>query len=457
MVITLEASRFAAWVAWIGEGSASTRHDTTHGVLTILHVSVIECRTMLSLHGETLLRSSRAPGAGRGTRLPCVSQLRSRFAAISNLPALQGARLSTLNHPLSTFLMANYGINGFGRIGRNVLRAMEQSDVKRIAAINDLTDTLTLAHLLKWDSVHGKFDGEIGHDPENIIVRGHKIKVLKERDPGNLPWKDLGVDVVLESTGFFTSRDKAELHLTKGGAKRVLISAPAKNPDVTLCLGVNDEAYDAGKHFIISNASCTTNCLASMAKVLHDNFGIVNGFMSTIHSYTNDQRILDLPHEDLRRARAAAVSIIPSSTGAAKAIGEVIPALKGKLNGGAFRVPTPDGSVTDFTAILEKDATVDSINTAFKEAAGEQALQKHSRIQRRAAGLDRHRRQPALLHFRQPTDDDARRQIREDRRLVRQRMGLQQPLRPNAGAAREVITPALDRNRARAPALIDPP
>ena len=171
-----------------------------------------------------------------------VSQLRSRFAAISNLPALQGARLSTLNHPLSTFPMANYGINGFGRIGRNVLRAMDQSDVKRIAAINDLTDTLTLAHLLKWDSVHGKFDGEIGHDPENIIVRGHKIKVLKERDPGNLPWKDLGVEVVLESTGFFTSRDKAELHLTKGGAKRVLISAPAKNPDVTLCLGVNDEA-----------------------------------------------------------------------------------------------------------------------------------------------------------------------------------------------------------------------
>ena len=172
-----------------------------------------------------------------------------------------------------------------------------------------------------------------------------------------------------ESTGFFTSRDKAELHLTKGGAKRVLISAPAKNPDVTLCLGVNDEAYDAEKHFIISNASCTTNCLASMAKVLHDNFGIVNGFMSTIHSYTNDQRILDTPHEDLRRARSAAVSIIPSSTGAAKAIGEVIPALKGKLNGGAFRVPTPDGSVTDFTAILEKDATIDSINTAFKEAA----------------------------------------------------------------------------------------
>lgn len=265
--------------------------------------------------------------------------------------------------------MATYGINGFGRIGRNVLRAMEQSDVKKIAAINDLTDTHTLAHLLKWDSVHGKFDGEIGYDPENIIVRGHKIKVLKERDPGNLPWKDLGVEVVLESTGFFTSRDKAELHLTKGGAKRVLISAPAKNPDLTLCLGINDELYDASKHFIVSNASCTTNCLASLAKVLHDNFGVVNGFMSTIHSYTNDQRILDLPHEDLRRARAGAVSIIPSSTGAAKAIGEVIPALNGKLNGGSFRVPTPDGSVTDFVAVTEKEASVESINNAFKEAA----------------------------------------------------------------------------------------
>src|SRR5881394_1761280 len=177
---------------------------------------------------------------------------------------------------LQPFLMANFAINGFGRIGRNVLRAMSQKQVERVVAINDLTDTHTLAHLLKWDSVHGKFDGEISYDDESIIVRGHKIKILKERDPAALPWKKLDVDVVLESTGFFTSRDKAELHLSKGGAKRVLISAPAKNPDVTICLGVNDEAYDAGKHFIISNASCTTNCLASMAKVLHDNFSIVN-------------------------------------------------------------------------------------------------------------------------------------------------------------------------------------
>ena len=265
--------------------------------------------------------------------------------------------------------MANYAINGFGRIGRNVLRAMTQKQVERVRAINDLTDTKTLAHLLKWDSIHGKFDGEIGYDDENIIVRGHKIKILKERDPANLPWKKLGVDVVLESTGFFTSREKAELHVSKAGAKRVLISAPAKNPDVTICIGVNDDLFDPQKHVIISNASCTTNCLAPMAKVLNDNFGIAHGFMSTIHSYTNDQRILDFPHDDLRRARAAAMNIIPSTTGAAKAIGEVIPDLKGKLNGGAYRVPTPDGSVTDFTAVLEKDATVDSVNAGIQRAA----------------------------------------------------------------------------------------
>jgi glyceraldehyde 3-phosphate dehydrogenase len=267
--------------------------------------------------------------------------------------------------------MANYGINGFGRIGRNVLRAMSQQDVERIKGINDLTDTLTLAHLLKWDSVHGKFDGEVGHDDENIIVRGHKIKIMKERDPAALPWKDLGVEVVLESTGLFTDRPKAELHISKGGAKRVLISAPAKNPDATICLGINDNIYDPAKHTIVSNASCTTNCLAPMARVLNDTFGIEAGFMSTIHSYTNDQNILDLPHADLRRGRAAAINIVPSSTGAAKAIGEVIPELKGKLNGGAFRVPTPDGSVTDFTALLKNKASADEINAAFKAAAAD--------------------------------------------------------------------------------------
>jgi len=269
--------------------------------------------------------------------------------------------------------MANYAINGFGRIGRNVLRAMTQKQVEQVRAINDLTDTHTLAHLLKWDSVHGKFDGEIGYDEENIIVRGHKIKILKERDPGNLPWKKLDIDVVLESTGFFTRRDKAERHLSKAGAKRVLISAPAKDPDVTICIGVNDNLFNHEKDKIVSNASCTTNCLAPMAKVLNDKFGIAHAFMSTIHSYTNDQRILDFPHEDLRRARAAAINIIPSTTGAAKAIGEVIPELKGKLNGGAFRVPTPDGSVTDFTAVIEKDATVDTVNAAFKEAASDKS------------------------------------------------------------------------------------
>ncbi|MEO8044756.1 MAG: type I glyceraldehyde-3-phosphate dehydrogenase [Spartobacteria bacterium] len=268
--------------------------------------------------------------------------------------------------------MANFGINGFGRIGRNVLRAMSQDQVAQVRAVNDLSDTHTLAHLLKWDSVHGKFNGEISYDDQNIIVRGHKIRILKERDPAKLPWKDLGVDVVLESTGFFTSRDKAELHLA-GGAKKVLISAPAKNPDATICLGINDEIYDGSKMNVISNASCTTNCLAPLAKVLNDNYTIVNGFMSTIHSYTNDQRILDLPHEDLRRARAAAVSVIPSSTGAAKAIGEVLPALKGKLNGGSFRVPTPDGSVTEFTVILEKEATAEAINAAFKKAAADKS------------------------------------------------------------------------------------
>ena len=269
--------------------------------------------------------------------------------------------------------MANYAINGFGRIGRNVLRAMTQKQVEQVQAINDLTDTHTLAHLLKWDSVHHKFNGEIGYDEENIIVRGYKIKIFKERDPANLPWKKLDVDVVLESTGFFTDREKAELHIGKAGAKRVLISAPAKNPDATICIGINDNIYDAAKHTVVSYASCTTNCLAPLAKVLHNKFGIEHGFMSTIHSYTSDQRLLDFPHKDLRRARAAAMSIIPSSTGAAKAIGEVIPELKGKLNGGAFRVPTPDGSVTDFSAVLSKDATVDSVNAAFKEAASDKS------------------------------------------------------------------------------------
>lgn len=264
--------------------------------------------------------------------------------------------------------MAKYAINGFGRIGRNVLRSMSKEERNKVVAINDLTSPATLAHLLKYDSTQGKFEGEVAIDGEYLVVDGHKIRIIAERNPEALPWAEMGVDVVLESTGFFTSRDGATKHIT-AGAKKVLISAPASNPDLTICLGINDNEYDAAKHNIVSNASCTTNCLAPMVKVLNDTFGIVKGFMSTVHSYTNDQNILDLPHSDMRRARAAAVNIVPTSTGAAKAIGEVIPALKGKLHGGAFRVPTPTGSLTDFTAILEKDATVDQIKAAFKAAA----------------------------------------------------------------------------------------
>ncbi len=265
--------------------------------------------------------------------------------------------------------MAKIGINGFGRIGRSVLRAMTPEQRKDVVMINDLTDNGTLAHLLKWDSIMGKIDATIEHDDEGITIDGHKIKITEERDPGKLPWGEVGADVVLESTGFFTAREKAELHITSGGAKKVLISAPAKNPDLTMCLGINSDQYDPANHHIVSNASCTTNCLAPMVKVLHDTYGIEQGVMSTIHSYTNDQRLLDLPHSDLRRARAAAINIIPSSTGAAKAIGEVIPDLKGKLNGGAFRVPTPTGSVTDFTAqVKNAPSDPDEVNAKFKEA-----------------------------------------------------------------------------------------
>lgn len=264
--------------------------------------------------------------------------------------------------------MAKYAINGFGRIGRNVLRSMSTEELKKVVAINDLTSPATLAHLLKYDSTQGTFQREIAIDGDYLVVDGHKILITAERDPAVLPWKDLGVDVVLESTGLFTKREAAQKHID-AGAKKVLISAPATNPDLTFCLGINDSEYDPAKHHIVSNASCTTNCLAPMVKVLEDNFGIEKGMMSTIHSYTNDQRILDLPHSDLRRARAAAVNIIPASTGAAKAIGEVVPQLKGKLNGGSFRVPTPTGSITDFVAILKKDVTVEEVNAAMKAAA----------------------------------------------------------------------------------------
>jgi glyceraldehyde 3-phosphate dehydrogenase len=262
------------------------------------------------------------------------------------------------------------GINGFGRIGRNFFRASKGVKGFEIVAINDLTDAPTLAHLLKYDSVHGTFDAEVSAKENNLIVDGREIKITSERSPENLPWKSLGVDVVVESTGLFTDREKASKHLD-AGAQRVIISAPAKEPDITVCLGVNEEMLDPAKHKIISNASCTTNCLAPVAKVLHKEFGIIRGLMTTIHSYTNDQRILDLPHKDLRRARAAAISMIPSTTGAAKAIGLVLPELKGKLDGFSMRVTTPNVSVVDLTAELQKDVTADEINAAMKKwAAG---------------------------------------------------------------------------------------
>lgn len=264
--------------------------------------------------------------------------------------------------------MATYGINGFGRIGRNVLRAMTDEQLRKVVAVNDLTDNKTLAHLLKWDSTAGPFKGTVEYDDESITVNGHRIQATAERDPANLGWGDKGVDIVLESTGFFVDRAGAGKHI-EAGAKKVLISAPAKEPDITFCIGINSDQYDPANHHIISNASCTTNCLAPMVKVLHDTFGVEKGFMSTIHSYTGDQRVLDAPHSDLRRARTAAENIIPSSTGAAKAIGLVIPDLNGKLQGGAFRVPTPTGSVTDFSAVLSKDATVEGINEAYAAAA----------------------------------------------------------------------------------------
>ncbi|MEM7012755.1 MAG: type I glyceraldehyde-3-phosphate dehydrogenase [Verrucomicrobiota bacterium] len=243
-----------------------------------------------------------------------------------------------------------------------------RTQLEKVVAVNDLTDNKTLAHLLKWDSTAGPFSGTVEYDDESITVNGHKIITTAERDPANLGWGDKGVDIVLESTGFFVARDGASKHID-AGAKKVLISAPAKEPDLTFCIGINSDEYDNEKHHIVSNASCTTNCLAPMVKVLNDTFGVEKGFMSTIHSYTGDQRVLDAPHSDLRRARTAAENIIPSSTGAAKAIGLVIPELNGKLQGGAFRVPTPTGSVTDFSAILSKDATVEGINEAYAAAA----------------------------------------------------------------------------------------
>ncbi len=262
------------------------------------------------------------------------------------------------------------GINGFGRIGRNVIRAAtlaKQTDLEFVA-VNDITDTKTLAHLLKYDSVHGRFPGTVDAKGDALIVNGRGMKVSAIKEPEKLPWKDLGVELVLESTGRFTDRDAAAKHLT-AGAKKVVISAPAKGEDITIVMGVNHEKYDPAKHDVISNASCTTNCLVPVVKVVMDRWGFKHGFMTTVHSYTNDQQILDLPHKDLRRARAAALSIIPTTTGAAKATGLVLPEVKGKIDGVSLRVPTPDVSIVDLTAEVEKKTTIEEVNAAFKEVA----------------------------------------------------------------------------------------
>jgi glyceraldehyde 3-phosphate dehydrogenase len=261
------------------------------------------------------------------------------------------------------------GINGFGRIGRNLFRASYDDPEIDIVAVNDITDAKTLAHLLKYDSVLGIFDAEVKHSEDTLIVNSKDIKVLSERDPGNLPWKELEISIVVESTGLFRKRPDALKHIEQGGAEKVIISAPATDPDVTIVLGVNEDIYDPEKHHILSNASCTTNCLAPVTKVLHDEIGVEKAFMTTIHSYTNDQMILDQPHKDLRRARAAAVSQIPTTTGAATAVGIVIPELKGKIDGISIRVPTPNVSVVDLVALLKKDTNEDEVNGIYKKAA----------------------------------------------------------------------------------------
>jgi glyceraldehyde 3-phosphate dehydrogenase len=265
-------------------------------------------------------------------------------------------------------MAVNIGINGFGRIGRLVFRRVLKQGGFNVVGINDITDAKTLAYLLKYDSVHGIFDGEVKAEENAIVVNGKKYRVMAEKDPSKLPWKELGADIIVEGTGIFTSREKLQPHIT-AGAKKVLLTAPAKDEiDATVVLGVNDSVL-TGKEQFVSNASCTTNCLAPMVKVLHQSFGLEQGFMTTIHSYTNDQRLLDLPHKDLRRARAAAMSIIPTTTGAARTVGKVIPELKGKLDGFSLRVPTPDASITDFVAVLKKPATKEQVNDAMKQAA----------------------------------------------------------------------------------------
>ncbi len=332
------------------------------------------------------------------------------------------------------------GINGFGRIGRNMLRASWNDPAIEYVAVNDITDAKTLAHLLKYDSVLGTFKEDVRAAEDGILVNGKKIRVLAEKEVGTLAWKDLGVSVVIESTGQFTKRPDVIQHIEKGGAAKVIVSAPATDPDITLVLGVNEKTYDPAKHHVISNASCTTNCLAPVVKVLHEGFGVERGFMTTIHSYTNDQKILDAPHKDLRRARAAAVSQIPTTTGAAKAVGLVMPELKGKIDGFAVRVPTPDVSIVDFVAVLKRAATAEEINAAFKAAAAG-PLKGILGVTGRAARLLRlHGRSP-LRDRRPPLDQGPRRHPGQGHRLVRQRVGLLLPAgRP--GQVRGQVSPA---------------
>ncbi len=315
-------------------------------------------------------------------------------------------------------------INGFGRIGRNVLRAAKKAgrDDLDFVAVNDLTDKKTLAHLLRYDSVHGRYPGTVEVAEEGIVVDGDAIRVTAERDPASLPWKELEVDIVIESTGIFRDRAGASKHLD-AGARKVIITAPAKNEDVTVVLGVNQDAYDPEKHHIISNASCTTNCLAPVVKVLMDRYGFRRGLMTTVHSYTNDQSLLDLPHKDLRRARAAAMSMIPTTTGAARATALVIPEVKGKIDGMSIRVPTPDVSIVDLVAELEADVTADEVNATFREAAGG-ALEGILAVEDEELGEHRLHGKPRQLHRRRPLHHGHRRPGREGAVVVRQRVGL---------------------------------
>ena len=318
------------------------------------------------------------------------------------------------------------GVNGFGRIGRLVVRAaLKQGADIEFVAINDLTDAKTLGHLFRYDSVHGVYAGSVEVEEDALVIDGKRLRVTSETDPTQLPWRELGADVVIESTGRFTERAAAAKHL-EAGAQKVIISAPAKGPDVTICLGVNDDMYDKAKHDVISNASCTTNCLAPMAKVLVDNFGIERGFMTTIHAYTNDQKVLDFPHRDLRRARAAAMSIIPTTTGAARAVALVIPALEGRLDGFSLRVPTPDGSATDLVAELSTEVTAERGQRRHEGRLRERPHEGHPRVPGRPHRERRRDRQQPLLDLR-PGAHHGQGQACQVRRVVRQRVGLLVP------------------------------